>query len=473
MKWILISLFLGQACLVCAQGVVRTLEPCPCQVAVDSSFTTTCAYLIVPGNRKKDNGKTIKVPFIVVHSRNPDKKKDPFLFTGGGPGNSSLQWAVGATKRNIIKTRDCIAFEQRGTRFAVPYIRSYELDTAIKESYRNNLDKDSMVIMGIKKYRQTLEARGVDLTGYNSDESIADMDDLLATLKIDSVNLLGGSYSGGLMMGLLQKDPARVRSLVLDSPLPMFAPIDEDEHVHFMEALNILFERAEKDSANKVLYGNLKERFQSYFNSITEKVFFISYREKGTAEFKNIAYTKNDLLQVIEDHFGNLSALPKIVTDLVSGNHETYIRERLDDIFNKNTAPDGMRISVYCADQSAYHNPAIIEQMYQVYPFMRGYHINDVYNAICDCWNSPPIARETKQAFYSNKPALLADGQMDNACAPLYIDMIHHYLPNSQRILFTNRAHGVAGRDFEKMVEQFLENPGQKLGSLKTDMIVY
>ena len=88
-----------------------------------------------------------------------------------------------------------------------------------------------------------------------------------------------------------------------------------------------------------------------------------------------------------------------------------------------------MRISVYCADQTAYHSEKVLEELYNVYPYMKGYHINDVYKAMCDCWNVPPIKPSTKEPYYSDKPALLADGEMDNACRPLYIDMIHQYMP--------------------------------------------
>src|SRR5882762_3319865 len=171
----------------------------------------------------------IRLPFIVVESKNPNKKKDPVLFTGGGPGTSSLDWAIGVTKSSMIRDRDCIVMEQRGTRYARPYIRNFELDSAIRESYRRNLSKDSTVYAAVKRYKKRLEARGVDLSGYNTDETVSDLHDLLTVLKIDSINLSGISYSGGLMMAVLQKNPSRVRSLVLDSPLPMFIPIDEDE----------------------------------------------------------------------------------------------------------------------------------------------------------------------------------------------------------------------------------------------------
>jgi pimeloyl-ACP methyl ester carboxylesterase len=451
------------------------IEPCACPVKIDSSFKTTCAYLVVPENRKKPNGKTVKLPFIIVESKNPNKKKDPVLFTGGGPGSGSLGWARGAAASMVINNRDCIAFEQRGAGYSIPSLSGPELGAAIRESYKHNLDKDSMVIEGVKRLRKGLEARGIDLAGYNTDETVSDIHDLLSALHIDSVNLFGISYSGGLMQAVLQRDPSRVRSLILDSPLPTFVPIDEDESANFNEALNILFEHCRKDSADKELYGNLKEKFTEYFTSIGHKPFYISYLEKGTTDSIRVAYTRNDLFDVIQNYLSNQSGkeAPYVITELIKGNHRDYVTQLLDYTFSGYRGPSGMRISVYCADQAIYHDENILRQLYNAYPYMEGYHINDVYNAMCDCWNYTPVKATTKQPFYSAKPAFLADGQMDNACRPLYIDMIHHYMPNSQRLLFINRFHGVVGRDVQPFLVQFLDHPYQKLLSDRKDIIFY
>jgi pimeloyl-ACP methyl ester carboxylesterase len=480
MRYRVLSMFAAFICITAGaqsqqKGVVRKLEPCACQVKVDSSFITQCAYLIVPENRNRNNGKMIRVPFIRVYSKNPQKKNDPFLYTAGGPGGSSLNWAAGAARSAVIDNRDCIAFEQRGTHYAIPELRSFELDTAIKESYRRNLNKDSMVVEGTKRYRRAMEAKGIDLSGYNTDETVADIADLLRTLGIDSVNLNGGSYSGGLMLAVLQHDPSRVRSLVLDSPLPTFIPIDEDEPVNFVEALNIVFDRVARDSAALPQYANLKERFTNYFNSIVGKTFYIRYLEKGTTDSLDIAYTKNDLLEPILNRIypDGIKTIAAMVLDMINGNHCPYIQVKLDELFRRNSAPNAMRISVYCADQAAYNDEAIIEQCYKIYPFLRGFRINDVYKAMCDCWNVPPIKKQTKQPFYSAVPALLADGLLDNACRPLYIDMIHHYLPNSQRVLFNNRGHMVGGRDFSNMTVKFLDQPFGRIVSTQADIIVY
>jgi pimeloyl-ACP methyl ester carboxylesterase len=443
---------------------------------IDSSFKTLCGYLIVPENRKKASSRMIKLPFIVLQSKNPGKKKDPLLFTSGGPGNSSLGWINGMQRSSVIESRDCIVFEQRGTRYAVPYLRSFELDTAIRESYRKNLDKDSMWLEGIKRYKKKLEKKGIDLAGYNTDETVADIIDLLKVLKIDSVNLIGGSYSGGLMLAVLKKDPSKVRSLVLDSPLPTFVPIDEDEPANFVKAINVLSEHCEKDSSDQQRYGDLKNKFENYFNSIADKKFYCPYVEKGTTDTLQVEYSKNELLDILNNALQNPSAIkdvPFMITEIIKGNHVRYIQKRLDDIFNRNTAPDGMRMSVYCADQAAYHSEQVLQQLRQLYPFLKGYHINDVYNAVCDCWKVPALSVHTKQPFYSKTPVLIGDGEMDPACSPVYMSMIRHYMPNAQCFLFLGRSHGVGGPVFHQMVQKFLDHPYNRIEGALEKVIPY
>jgi pimeloyl-ACP methyl ester carboxylesterase len=458
-------------------GYKPVIEPCNCPVKVDSSFQTQCGYLIVPENRKKANSKMIKLPFVWVKSKNPNKQKDPLLFTAGGPGGSSLGWARGSTQRSVINNRDCIAFEQRGTRYALPNLWSEELSNAIRESYRKNLNKDSMVLEGTKRYKKSLETKGIDLSGYNTDETVADIHDLLKTLAIDSVNLFGGSYSGGLMLAVLQKDPSRIRSLILDSPLPTFVPIDEEEPNNFNEALNVLFQYCDKDSTDKQLYRGLKKQFAEYFNFIGDKPFSFPYIEKGKTDTVHIQYNRSELLGVIVNmmyDYRRIKDIPYHITEIIKGNHQPYIKEVLDHIFNGGNGPSGMRISVYCADQTAYHDEAVLQQFYQAYPYLQGYHINDVYKEMCDCWKVPPLHPKTKQPFYSTKPVLLAAGMLDPACRPLYIDMIHHYMSNSQRVLFTHRSHMVmGGKEWDTFVKSFLDTPFKKIEPGQKDIIAY
>jgi pimeloyl-ACP methyl ester carboxylesterase len=454
------------------------IESCECAFKADTSLKTTCGYLIVPENRHKPTGKPIKLPFIYVVSNNPNKKKDPVLYTTGGPGGSSLGSVRNAHRRSFMKDRDFIAFEQRGTHFALPCLQCDEINVAIKQAYRNNLPKDSMVIEGEKKCRKRLIAQGIDLSAYNTVESAADIEDLRVALKIDSLNLMGISYSGGLLTTVLHNYPAGIRSLILDSPLPEFINIDEDELANFNEALNTIFNKCATDSTDKELYGNMQERFRQYFSSIGGKIFTIPYVEKGKTDTLQINYTRNELLDIIENSIFNFSIIkdvPRIVNDFISGNQQPYIKSYMDGVFESNGATSGMRLSVYCSDKMFYSRGNIIAQQYGTHPYMAGYHINDVYSALCRCWQVPPIAPATKQPFYSNVPVLLAAGDTDPACRPMYNDMLHHYMPNSQRLLFIGKSHGpmLNTRDGDTFIGQFLENPYKQVLSDKKDIVVY
>jgi hypothetical protein len=240
--------------------------------------------------------------------------------------------------------------------------------------------------------------------------------------------------------------------------------------------LKILFSRCEIDSGDRRTYGNLYVRFQQYFSSLEGKVFSMPYVEKGTGDTLRIQYTRSDLLEIIEDQLFDVHGIkdiPFMVTQMMKGRQQSYMRRRLDDIFNGGDGPSGMRLSVYCADQTAYHDERILHQLYDLYPYMRGYHINDVYRELCDCWQVPPIRPASRKPFYSDKPALLGDGELDPACRPVYIDLIHHYMPNSQRLVFHDRSHVVFfGGDMDAALKAFLDDPWAQVPPVK-DALAY
>jgi hypothetical protein len=249
-----------------------------------------------------------------------------------------------------------------------------------------------------------------------------------------------------------------------------------DEPMNFVKSIRVLSGHCEKDSSDQQRYGSLATKFENYFNSIADKKFHLPYLEKGTLDTIQIEYTKNELLDILDNTLQDASAIkhvPFMITEMIKGNHAPYIQKKLDDIFNRYIAPNGMRISVYCADQASFHSEEMIRQLWLQYPLLRGYHINDVYKAFCDCWNVPPVSFQTKQPFYSNKPVLIGDGEMDPACSPLYMYRIKHYMPNAQCFLFINKSHGVGGAMFGQMIQTFLDHPYQKIESPHEKIFAY
>jgi hypothetical protein len=246
--------------------------------------------------------------------------------------------------------------------------------------------------------------------------------------------------------------------------------------MHFMEAISVLSQRCEKDSIDKLRYRNLRQKFETYFRLIQDSVFYLPYTPTGEINTLQIQYSKNDLLAVIVDHLLNpftIKEVPFIITEFIEGRHAAYVKPRIERILTKYTAPDGMRMLVYCADQATYNNESIIHQLYSIYPFLRNFRINDVWKSVCDCWKNKALNPAIKQPYYSLKPALIGDGEMDAACSPRYVSMIKHYMPNSQCFIFPNRGHGVGGKDWYAITQEFIDNPFKKIVLSNSNIISY
>lgn len=436
---------------------VPRIESSNCIYNADTLHKTRCGFLIVLENRQHPKGRTIKLPFIYVEGNNPDRSSDPVLYTGGGPGVSSLHPVTSIVRRSLLRNRDYIAFEQRGTHFAQPNLECDGERTAIQEAYLEHRSTDEAVLSSVRECRDKLIKEGIDLSAYNTDESAADIEDLRRLLHIDSLNLMGISYSGGLMMAVLQKYPEHIRSLILDSPLPEFVNIDEQELANFNEALTSVLG---KNSA-------LLDQFHTYFSGLGGKVFTINHQLKD-GKTVTLDYGRSELLSILHDKvedYDGIKEMPQIISDMIDGRQEPYIKAYFDGVFSGSGSISGMRLSVYCSDKMAFEDPAIIKQQETIMPWLASFHVNDVYGAVCDAWRVKPINPATKKPYYSNVPALLGAGGFDDACRPLYNDQIHHYFPNSQRLLFTKRVHGPLLNSLEGdlYIGDFLDKPHERL----------
>lgn len=444
------------------------IEPCDC-IFKNDSLKTRCAYLIVPENRSKPNGETIKLPFIYVESKNPNKHKDPVLYTSGGPGASSLRGVRFINYRQFSKDRDYIAFEQRGVTYAQPCLSCDGISEAVKEAYRKNQPLNNTLLEAVKACRKKLTQEGNDLSAYNTTENAADIEDLRRALKIDSINLIGISYSGGLMLTVLRNYPEHIRSIVLDSALPGFINYEEDALFSIDASFNKIFGNCERDSVGKPLYKNLRQRFHQYFTTIGNKEFSLHYLEKGAKDSITIKYHRSELIDFLMNNLQSnreLKNVPYYIVQVMEGKQHDYMKTYFDGIFNagkENTL--GMRYSMYCSEQIHYANQSLIDKQNEIFPYLAGYRFNDVDHPLCNCWNVQPVSPVAKTPVYSTVPALLATGDTDPYCPAFYNDVISRYMPNSQRVLFTDKTHGPAlnTREGDVLIAEFLDNPYQRV----------
>lgn len=452
------------------QKYTPTIESGPSMIKYDPRLIVKSGYLVVPEDRKNNKSRKIKIPFVFLRKPGSAEKKEITLFTTGGPGYSTIANIDSiAYDSGFFKYGGFIVFDQRGTKRSSTCMDCPEIDTAIKISYKKNLPQKQLVLEAVKKCREKFIAQGINLSAYNTIESAKDINDLRLALQLDSLNLVGISYSGGLMLTVAKNHPEGVRSLVLNSPLPGYVNYEEHALFNINEALEQVFENCQADSSGKAIYKDLKSRFRQYFSSITGKEFTVSYLEKGTKDSLKIKYGKSELLDVIINHMNTsqVKSVPFIMTQLINGKHNDYIREVMDGYFSgDHKLSRGMRYSVYCTEQIAYSDEKLIHRQELVLPWLAGYAFNNVDHAICDCWKVDPEPATVKSPVYSSIPVLISAGDIDPWCRPFYNQLIKRYMPNSQLLVFHNRGHlsgfGFQGTDFLQM---FMEQPYRKIVS--------
>ncbi|RZL08201.1 MAG: hypothetical protein EOO62_15755 [Hymenobacter sp.] len=189
-----------------------------CPIKLDKRLVFTYGYLVVPENRQRPQRRQVQVPFLFVRRPTQSATQHVSLYSTGGPGYSTTANldSIGY-QSSLLKYGGVVLFDQRGTRRARPCLECAEVPAAIKRGYRTGLSKDSLVRLAVSRCRQKLVSQGIDLSAYTTQESAEDINDLRRALHLDSLNLLGISYSSIPTLRPLRAGPS-------PSPTPNQAP---------------------------------------------------------------------------------------------------------------------------------------------------------------------------------------------------------------------------------------------------------
>ena len=99
--------------------------PCPKLPGAEELAKASCGYLVVPENRSRPTGRTIRLMVAKYPARSPEKRPDPVVYLAGGPGDIAPLEANGLIAADYIRDRDILVVSQRGTRFgAGAYLRA-------------------------------------------------------------------------------------------------------------------------------------------------------------------------------------------------------------------------------------------------------------------------------------------------------------------------------------------------------------
>ena len=222
-------------------GVRNALDGCPaarfvpaaCDVKLpdgQSAETVACGHLIAPEDRSRADGRTVRLAVAVLKATGEAPASDPFVHLSGGPGGrlleTGMQLYTPEFAAPIQAKRDLVFFDQRGVGLSRPKLDCPEYVAAVRASYAVSAtveEETAQTMTALRACRERLVGEGVNLSAYTSAASAADLQDLMIALGYDRWNIYGISYGTRLALTAMRDTPEHIRSVVLDSTLPVHA----------------------------------------------------------------------------------------------------------------------------------------------------------------------------------------------------------------------------------------------------------
>ncbi len=407
----------------------------------------TFGYLEVLENRSNPNSRTIKVPVYIFKSRSSNPKPDPIIYTVGGPGYTSMRASRYMKYYKYLDDRDFILFEQRGTQYAKPSLDCPEWAKAVYQSNLPNFDvakTDSLFQKAVGACKEQLEDKGIDLNYYTTNQITADINDLVNVLGIEEYNLLTMSYSTKIGQVLMRDYPDKIRSVVMDSPLPLEVNYDEESVKNLLATITKLLSDCENDQSCNSSFPNIKNRFLAYLEEKSINPLKVEVENPKNGNTETFYLRGKDLISVFSA--ASTSDVPNIPFEIekLLNNDLRSVKEQLSYLFQEpgKGIGIGMRLSVWCAEENPFNTLEIIEEETSKYPELKGLSPAVYDDEICEIWGVNKEPAIENEAVKSDIPVLLISGEYDELTPVKWAESMTNNLVNSYHLIFNGWKHG-------------------------------
>ncbi|MFY9264251.1 MAG: alpha/beta hydrolase [Solirubrobacterales bacterium] len=209
-----VALAVGIAALGAAvapdRSAAATWAPC---IVILEQFE--CASYTLPIDRTGQVAGDTTVRAIKLPATEGPRLGTLFVIAGGPGQPSSVMLDAMLTLFPGANRYDLIALDQRGTGFSEP-LNCPRIESGAADDIADP--------RADRPVTQCATALGPARSGYDSAESVEDLEVVRADLGVERISLFGVSYGSKMALAYARRFPARVRSLLIDSVLPIDAP---------------------------------------------------------------------------------------------------------------------------------------------------------------------------------------------------------------------------------------------------------
>ena len=471
-----------------AQAAERTatvprFEPAPCPKlqGAETLADASCGYLVVPEDRSRPDGRTIRLMVATYPARSPEKRADPVIYLAGGPGDIAPLDVNALIAANFIRDRDILVVSQRGTMFSEPALTCAAVDDFAREllglRFYSEATKRAHLAATEACHRE-LAATGADLSAYNSTENAADFADLRKVLGFTTWNVYATSYGSYLAQTLMRDHPEGIRGVVLNSVLPTTYTIPGNWW-NTRAGFDNLFQACVAEMACNAAHPRLEETFTGLVNKFEAEPQTTIIRDPVTGKDLKVVLDGGALVDWLRNQnyaVTLLRAAPDLIGGLAAGRPEA-IEAIAKDRAARAPPPGpgvpalgyGLSYGVTCREDYPFATPADLatagREAFPNYPApvqREGVGGWAYVNEDCrEVWKVPAALKSMHEPVASSIPTLLISGSFDTLTSLAGAKAAAASLSNATIINIPGVGHSVSPSSpcAQAVVVSFLANP--------------
>lgn len=443
------------------------IQSSKCHFDIPQGYEVECYDLTVPEDRSQPDSPGIKIPVARFKSTSPNPAPDPVVHLYGGPGGSLLDnvnFYLQAGGDEILESRDYILFNQRGTRYAEPFLDcpgGFDLFWEAAQKGYSKEEQRAADLEFLLACHQDLVDQGINLAAYNSSENAADVNDLRAALGYGQINLYGVSYGARLALTIMRDHPQIVRSAIIDSGYPMEIYISTDFALSAARAFDLIFDGCAADPECQSAYPDLESTFYRIIDDLNKNPIPVALN-RGQVNI-NGYHIMSLTFGSLYTFYGSdgVSFIPWMITTAASRDLSELIPS-FEIMFSEDSLSEGMYYSVICREEVPPNSYAAAQALAADLPSqIQEHYVSPVLFEVCETWSSGQADLFEKEAEVSNLPALVLTGEYDPITPPPYNEQIANSLSNSYYYEIPGIGHGAMRGDpcALEIALQFLDDP--------------
>ncbi|MCW8925238.1 MAG: alpha/beta hydrolase [Xanthomonadales bacterium] len=396
-----------------------------------------CGFLDVAEDPAKPGGRKISLHVAVAPATGKAVEPDPVFFFAGGPGQAASEtWVMlRSTLNKIRRQRDIVMIDQRGTG------QSNKLDckSEIEEDLNQEIDLDLVR----KETEKCLAELDGDPRFYTTTIAMEDYDAVRRAMGYNKINIMGVSYGTRAAQVYLRAFPETVRTVTLDSVIPMQLALGQEHAPMLDRSVAAVFADCAADATCNELYPRHAEELNDLFTQLRAQPREISLVNPVTGQVQQIRLSADTLAVAIRflSYASETQALiPLLVHEALStgdlsrlASQATLVMSGLNEMLAR-----GMELSVLCAEDYPF-----IDTSADYSHTLMGNLMLDIIALQCEVWPRGEVPEGFHLPVVTDLPVLLMSGERDPVTPPQYAAQAADTFSNSLNLVANGLSHSV------------------------------